>query len=258
MPIQESVIQWPLGLDGKDLVGAGITAIVARLDAVVKFFRPSELHFLEREKLVYERLGRDHGGILRYFGVLDNAILLQFASQTSIRQYLARQKNEVPLSLRLRWINELFDAVCFIHSRSVLHGDISCNNVFLDENLNVKLGDFAGSAIDSLPALVCYETSHELPGEDISTRTELFALGSTAYEILTGSKPYKDLPDHEVSAAFAEGRYPNLGSVSALKSMIMKCWQQDYTSVQEALLDAKWEGTFNSSTSLRNSFQRME
>ena len=34
----------PLGLDGKDLVGTGSTAIVARLDAVVKFSRPSELH----------------------------------------------------------------------------------------------------------------------------------------------------------------------------------------------------------------------
>jgi len=146
------------------LVGAGITAIVARLDAVVKFFEPSKSHFLEREKLVYQRLGR-HNGIVRYFGVLENAILLQFASQTSIRQYLARQKNQVPLSLRLRWVKQLIDAVRFIHSRSVLHGDISCNNIFLDANLNVKLGDFAGSAIDDFPPLVCYETSHELPGK---------------------------------------------------------------------------------------------
>jgi len=30
--MHESVIQWPLGLDDKDLVGAGNTAIVARLD----------------------------------------------------------------------------------------------------------------------------------------------------------------------------------------------------------------------------------
>lgn len=84
----------------------------------------------------------------------------------------------------------------------MLHGDISCNNTFLDDDLNVKVGDFAGSAIDDHPPLVCYETSHELPGEDISTRTELFALGSTTYEVMTGSKPYQDLSDHEVSAAF--------------------------------------------------------
>ncbi|KAF1953187.1 kinase-like protein [Byssothecium circinans] len=195
--MQDSVIQWPLGLDSKDLVGAGITAIVARLNAVV--------------------------------------------NQTSIRQYLARQTKQVPLSLRLRWVEQLIDAVRFIHSRRVLHGDISCNNVFLDNNLNVKLGDFAGSAIDNLPPLICYETSHELPGEDISTRTEQFALGSTTYEIMTGSKPYNDLPDHEVSAAFAKGRYPDLECVSAFKNVITKCWRQSYTSTEEALLDVKLE-----------------
>jgi hypothetical protein len=72
----ESVIQWPLGLDGKELVGAGNTAIVARLDAVIKFFPSQKIHMLKREKLIYERLGR-HSSILRYFGVLENAIILQ-------------------------------------------------------------------------------------------------------------------------------------------------------------------------------------
>jgi hypothetical protein len=116
----------------------------------------------------------------------------------------------------------------------------------------VKLGDFAGSAIDGLPVLVCYETSHELPGEDISTRTELFALGPTIYEIITGSKPYKDLPDHEITAAFAEGRYPNLGSVPAFKNVIQKCWKQDYTSAEDALRDAKLEGIFNDLIKLKS------
>jgi serine/threonine protein kinase len=243
--MQKSVITWPLGLNRKDLVGAGVTAIVARLDAVVKFFGPSESDFFEREKLVYQRLGSDHSGIVRYFGVLENAIILQFASQTSIRQYVARQK-QVPLSVRLRWVEQIFDAVRFIHSRSVLHGDISCNNVFLDVNLDVKIGDFAGSAIDDLPPLICYETSHELPGEDISPRTERFALGSTVYEVMTGSKPYKDLPDHEVSPAFSEGRYPDLRSLPAFRNAILGCWRQSYATVDDALRDIKLEGAFNS------------
>ena len=227
------------------MVGAGITAIVARLDAVVKFFGPSELKFFEREKLVYERLGRDHSGIVRYFGVLENAIILQFASRTSIRQYVANQK-QVPLSLKLRWIEQLFDAVQFIHSREVLHGDISCNNVFLDEDLNIQLGDFGGSAIDGHSPLVCYEASHELPDQDISSNTELFALGSTAYEIMTGSKPYKDLLDHEISTAFSEGRYPDPETVPALRHTIMGCWKQRYATVEEAFGEVKLEGTFNS------------
>lgn len=226
------------------MVGAGMTAIVARLDAVVKFNGPLEAHFFEREKLVYQRLGCEHSGIVRYFGALENAIILQFASQTSIRQYVARQRKQLPLSLKLRWVVQLFDAMQYIHSKNVFHGDISCNNVFLDGDLNVKLGDFAGSAIDDLPPLVCYETSHELPDEDISTKTELFALGSTIYEIMTGSKPYRDLAEHEISAAFSEGRYPDLESISVFRNTILRCWRQDYKTIEEAFCDVKLEGMF--------------
>lgn len=68
---------------------------------------------------------------------------------------------------------------------------------------------------------------------------------------MTGSKPYKDLPDHEVSAAFSEGRYPDLESVSAFRNTIMKCWTQSYATVKEARQDVKLEDTFNSLAKLQ-------
>jgi serine/threonine protein kinase len=111
----------------------------------------------------------------------------------------------------------------FIYSRNVFHGDISCNNIFLDDSLNIKLSDFAGSAINDHPPLVYYKTSHELPSEDILMRTELFALSFTTYKIMTGSKLYKDLPDYKVLAAFLKGRYPNLESISTFKNTIIRC-----------------------------------
>ncbi len=106
----------------------------------------------------------------------------------------------------------------------------------------MKLGDFAGSAIDDLPPLICYETSHELPDQDISQRSELFALGSTIYEIMTGFKPYKGLSDEEVRAAFIKGHYPDLESLVAFKSVIAKCWRQSYLNADEVLRDVKSEG----------------
>ncbi|MCJ1412918.1 hypothetical protein MMC19_007018 [Ptychographa xylographoides] len=237
------VIQYPLGLGMRDLVGVGITAFVGRLDAVIKFSKPSECDLMEREKLVYQRLGRDHCGILRYFGAIGNALVLQYASHGSIRQYFIGQQTSIPLSLKLKWVEQLTDVLCFVHSRNVLHGDISCNNVFLDEQLNVKLGDFAGSAMDDLPRLICYETSHELPGQDgISKRSELFALGSTVYEIMTGSKPHSGLSDEEVCVAFTRGGYPDLESLAAFKAIIIGCWTQSYASADEVLNDVKSEG----------------
>ena len=243
MPITEDTVQYPCGLNGKDVVGMGITALVARLDAVIKFAPDTELPFMEREKCIYQRLGHDYNGVLRYYGSLGNALILQYACNGSIRQYLARQTKPVALSLQLRWIEQITASIAFVHSQNVLHGDISCNNVFLDQSLEAKLGDFAGSSIDGQDPLICYETSHEHPEiEGISTRSELFALGSTFYEIMTGSKPYKELSDSEISDAYTQGRYPSLVSLAAFKDIIAKCWAQDYVSVDELLEDVKAEG----------------
>lgn len=88
-------VQYLCGLSGKDVVGMGITAVVARLDAVIKFTPDTELPFMEREKLIHQRLGNHHNGIHRYYGSLENALVLEYVCHGSIRQYLARHRKPV-------------------------------------------------------------------------------------------------------------------------------------------------------------------
>jgi serine/threonine protein kinase len=124
----------------------------------------------------------------------------------------------------------------------VLHGDISCNNVLLNEDPIAKLDDFAGSSLDDRDILICYETSHEYPEIiGLSTESELFALGSTFHEIMTGSKPYKESSDTEIIHAYKEGNYPSLVSLAAFNDTIHKCWTQGYASVDALLEDVKAE-----------------
>ncbi|RDL33208.1 Uncharacterized protein BP5553_08647 [Venustampulla echinocandica] len=242
----DQTIQFPLGIDRQDVVGLGITALVARLDAVIKFGRPSELPLREREMRIYERLGNDHR-VLRYYGNLGDALILQYACHGSIRQYYTTQTQPVSLLLQLRWVEQITASVASIHSKNVLHGDISCNKVLLDESLDAKLGDFAGSSMDGQDPLICYETSHEHPEiVDISAASELFALGSTFYEIMAGAKPYKELSDMEVVRAYKQGNYPSLVTLVAFNDIIHKCWTQGYASVDELLEDVKVEVTTKS------------
>ncbi|KAF9729857.1 serine threonine protein kinase [Paraphaeosphaeria minitans] len=244
----EDSVRYPCGLNGRDVVGAGITGIVARLDAVIKFVDSSKRlkhEMIERERRVYQRLGSEYQGVLRYFGTLDDALILQYAANGSIRQYFAGQASPAPLPLRIRWIHQITTSIVFIHSKNVMHGDISCNNVFLDEELNAKLGDFGGSPIDDELPLVCYETSHELPNQErASDKSEIFALGSTFYEIMTGSKPYKGLSDQAIGDKYSQGNFPSVTSLPAFKDIIAQCWDQNYTSVDELLRDVQTEGIY--------------
>src|SRR5690349_3598669 len=198
---------------------------------------------LERERLVYECLGHDQPSILRYYGCMETALILQYARYGSIRQYYASQTAAVPALLKLRWVEQIASAVAFVHSKGVLHGDISCDNVMLDEGLDAKLGDFAGSSIDGSVSLVCYEASHEHPEVgDISIESEIFALGSTFYEVMTGYAPYQGLSESEIACAYREERFPSLASLAAFNEVIRKCWAREYISVDELLVDVSAEG----------------
>jgi serine/threonine protein kinase len=247
----ESTLYIPNSIRENETVGAEISSWVHRLDAVAKCYTADDNK--EREIAVFERLCSDNlywqRAILRYYGVLNGCVILQFACHGSIRQYLRSQPNKSQpnkpsLPIRLQWAEQATEAISFLRSKGIMHCDISCNNIFLDGQLNAMLGDFAGSSIDGEQCLGWYETSHSDPDmEDPSEKTEIFALGSTFYEILTGRKPYEGRDDVEIERAFRKGNFPNLKSLPALNTVIFNCWRGQYQTTAELLQDLKKEGT---------------
>lgn len=82
----------------------------------------------------------------------------------------------------------------------VLQVDIGTHNMLLDWHENMKLADFAGASIGgSEPSIVSGTRAEHpsFPSSKPSIQTEIFALGSTLYEIETTHSPYHDKMDHE-------------------------------------------------------------
>lgn len=145
---------------------------------------------------------------------------------------------------RLRWAEQTAQAISHLHSKNVFHCDISYNNIFLDTELNALVGDFAGSAIDKNESFGWYGTSHHHPDlDDPSEETEIFALGSTFYEILTGKNPFEGYLGVEAENAIRNSEFPSLDHLPALESVILKCWRHDYKTVDDLVQDLKQDGT---------------
>jgi hypothetical protein len=71
------------------------------------------------------------------------------------------------------------------------------------------------------------------PWEAPSTRvTDLFALGSTIYEIMTGIQPYAQYTDEEVETCFRRGMFPPVDGIYC-GELIKRCWHSEVHSAEE-------------------------
>lgn len=119
---------------------------------------------------------------------------------------------------------------------NVIHGDLTCHNISLDSNQNAKLFDFGGSSIDGSEPLIGVTESHRWPGnDDKSTQVDLFALGSTLYEIWTGKPPYHGLSDVEITNLFKQSDFPRTQSLGPIGDVIRGCWQGRFASANDVL-----------------------
>lgn len=226
-------IPFPPGFGVKDIVAWGSTGLVvldSATQTVIKTpFDPEQDALIQREREIYKRLVErgKHPGTLSYIGEVNgNSIRLEYASNHDMRSYLKQQG--VDSGTRLGWMIQIADALAFVHDAGIIHGDLTSTNVFLDDKMNARLADFAGSSIDSSALLIHVTPSHEYPGNLLSPQGDIFALGSVFYEVTTGKRPYAGLDDHIIRSKFQKGDFPDVSSLGGLGHVIRTCWDGGY------------------------------
>src|ERR1051325_6276291 len=113
-------------------------------------------------------------------------------------------------------LSQVADAVRFIHSRAIVHGDIKTENIFLVKTVVqrrlVKLLDFGlarpdlghRDGIDGTPEYLAPERQD---GQPASQASDIYALGIVFFELLTGRVPFSG-PLADVLAAHREAEVP--------------------------------------------------
>lgn len=244
MALHDDDIQYPSGFGLSDVIAWGTTGLVV-LDrpsnTVIKTpFDPQNercMKQIARERDVYERFIRrgGHEGVLAFYGPFERGLRLEFAPNFTLRAY--NQDHHTDREQRLRWAVQIARAIKFIHGAGVIHGDLTCANIYLDKDLNARVGDFAGSSLDGSPLLVLVTESHAFPGSPLSIQADLFAFGSVIYEIMTTHCPYDGLDETEITARYASGKFPETESLGAVGTIINKCWQGTYSASDDIIND---------------------
>jgi serine/threonine protein kinase len=192
---------------------------------------------IQRECEIYNHLG-DHPRVIKCLATGDLFVDLEFAPHGHIEGYI-QCHHDISDMCRRQFAQEVIEAVVFIHSKSIIHSDLAARQFLLDANLHVHLSDFGFSSLNSGDVLGFENASHHMP-RDIdcnmpsTTRSDLFALGSTLYEIMTGKPPYKGKSDDAITQLYCIGLFPDVADVLC-GDIIMDCWQGRFTSALEVL-----------------------
>lgn len=166
-------------------VGRGSSGSVLAIDQdlVIKIFSDDEEGQLDfdREREIYHDLQRDGGSryIVRFLEVWEDGIVLERLKSTL--RFRLRERVQPSVALRTQWLMEACKALCFLHDRNIMHGDVGCHNFLVDKKGHIKLCDFAGSKRKGETARICYELRGQHPEYQIgepTSKTEIFALVS--------------------------------------------------------------------------------
>lgn len=128
-----------------------------------------------------------------------------------------------------------------MHDCGFMHLDFKPENVMISRNVNVRLIDFdlaqpipkGNLKLSKMPGTPNYMAPEQLRKEGIDHRVDIFAYGVTAYELLTGVKPFPgETPDEvlrqQLDMHFLRPpRDVNPQIPLALERTILKCLERD-------------------------------
>ncbi|NOY86920.1 MAG: protein kinase [Deltaproteobacteria bacterium] len=180
-------------------------------------------------------------------------IVMEFVDGDSLKEILEKQ-GMFELKPALVIAGQVLRALAYAHSKGIVHRDIKPANLLWsrDEKL-VKITDFGlARAIaegrkthTQMAGTPFYMSPEQILGGQVDHRADLYAVGVTIYEFLTGTVPFKegDVMYHHVHTAPPPPEKFNPSIPPALSGFILKCMEKDvnnrFQDVGTALMELK-------------------
>ncbi|EGU73644.1 hypothetical protein HZS61_002287 [Fusarium oxysporum f. sp. conglutinans] len=231
-----------------EFVAVGSTSFVERLPdgSILKRPWPAPDRASERqdelrlESKIYDRLG-NNPLIVEKLGWDDKdcALTLEYMPNGTLKEYI-KSHQEIDNNQRQKWSMEAAQGLQLLHRFGVVHCDVGPHNFLLDQDLQLKIADFAGSSLDGSSTNIrpgsrykAPNTPKNAPGNP-TIHDDIFALGSTMYYIMEGKAPFEEFQSEEVQNKFQARDFPDLGATPCAE-IIRDCWFGEFSCVEKVI-----------------------
>jgi eukaryotic-like serine/threonine-protein kinase len=163
-----------------------------------------------REIKVLASLHHPNIAALRTALTLDNQLvmIMEFVDGVTLSSRL--HQGAIPPALAVKYIDQVLDALSYAHKQNIIHRDIKPANMMLTPDGAVKLMDFgiARSATDRSLTMtgttlgsLNYMPPEQVKGDPADNRSDLYSLGVSLYEMVTGQLPFSADSNYAMMAA---------------------------------------------------------
>ena len=193
-----------------DIIGRGAFSIVYKgehkslgMPVVIKMMR----HDMARHENFLENFhneakiiaGLSHNHIIKVYDFDERYqtlfIIMEHVNGESLTTMIQRLRTLPPL-LVADYLTQICSALAYAHQRGIIHRDINPSNIIVQLNDQVKVLDFGLACPEGTEDFGNSGTAHymapeQIEGDPVTARTDIYALGITAYEMVTGRQPFQ-------------------------------------------------------------------
>jgi serine/threonine-protein kinase len=179
-----------------------------RRRVAIKRLRP-ELQKLERERARFVTEAHNvaklhHPNIVEIYDVVETAgetyIVFEYVDGRTLHDELNNSsRRRLSPRAALDHLRQIAEALDHAHKRGVIHRDLKPSNMMIDENERVKIMDFGISRVvldtmatttNTIVGTPVYMAPEQSMGS-VNKKLDVYALGVSFYEMLTGALPFK-------------------------------------------------------------------
>lgn len=214
--IGDYLILQELGAGGMGKVYKVQNVISDRLEAMKVLLpdltRDSDLadRFLREIKV---QASLEHPNIARLHTAMraDNQLLMlmEFVEGRTVESLFTPER-PMPLDHAVWYCMQVLSALDYAHVRGIVHRDIKPSNMMLTNQGQIKLLDFGIARVINDPSLtqtrqtvgsLFYMSPEQINGQPVDARSDIYSLGVSLYQMVTGRKPFDGTSDFSIMAA---------------------------------------------------------
>lgn len=177
-------------------------------------------------------------------------IIEEMVEGESLANMLCRLKC-IPPKLAISFLIQLCSGLQYAHQKGIIHRDINTTNILIQQNDRLKILDFGlacpiGTEDFGSFGTLAYMAPEQIESEPMDQRTDIYAVGIVAFEMLAGQNPFPETDARKLTDLHLNSGIPDPADVvpnipETLRQFILKACQrhpgQRYQSVAAALED---------------------